>query len=211
MNLKKYIYFSWLGYSISLMLNFLAFFHRPFMVYGYRNRVNKKWMRNIRISSSVVILNKEKLNISDNVWVWHQTIIDASNKITIGEGCQIGAWVGIFTHSSHISLRLHGQDYINFDSDNRLGYVRAPVEIGEYTFVGAGAIILPGVKIGKGSLVAAGSVVNKSFPDFAIVSGNPARVIGNTRDLDEKYFDEIYVGENYFDKGVLKDYLMHNI
>jgi acetyltransferase-like isoleucine patch superfamily enzyme len=106
---------------------------------------------------------------------------------------------------------LHGQDYINFDSDNRLGYVRAPVEIGEYTFVGAGAIILPGVKIGKGSLVAAGSVVNKSFPDFAIVSGNPARVIGNTRDLDEKYFDEIYVGENYFDKGVLKDYLMHNI
>lgn len=206
MNFKKRLYLSPLGFLISKVQNLIASFHRPFMVYGYKNKIRKVWLKNVRISSSVVILDKEKIDIGDNVWIWHHTILDASNIIKIGEGCQIGAWVGVFSHSSHIAVRLHGQDYINVESKDRLGYVRSAVEIGEYTFIGAGAIIFPGVTIGKGSLIAACSVVNKSVPDFSVVSGNPARVIGNTLDLDKKYFDEMYVQDNYFDRSAIENY-----
>lgn len=56
------------------------------------------------------------------------------------------------------------------------GTVR-PVSIGERCFIGAGAVILPGVTIGNGSIVAVGSVVRRDVPDDCIVSGNPARIV----------------------------------
>jgi acetyltransferase-like isoleucine patch superfamily enzyme len=49
---------------------------------------------------------------------------------------------------------------------------------------------MPETTIGKGSIVAAYSYVKGSFPDFAIISGNPAKVVGDTRELDKKYLDE---------------------
>ena len=48
---------------------------------------------------------------------------------------------------------------------------------GDYVFIGARAIILPGVKVGKGAIVAAGAVVTKNVPDYAVVVGNPAKII----------------------------------
>ena len=55
------------------------------------------------------------------------------------------------------------------------------IVIKEGSWLGAGAIVLGKVTIGKGSIVAAGSVVTKDVPDFAIVAGNPAKQIGDTR------------------------------
>ena len=52
-----------------------------------------------------------------------------------------------------------------------------PVNIGNDVWIGARVTILPGVKIGNGAIIGAGSVVTKDVPDFAIVGGNPARVI----------------------------------
>lgn len=208
MNLKKQIYLSPLGRIISLMQNFLSFFSRPFMVYGYYSHFDKKFKRNTRISSSSIILNKENLNIGDNVWIWHYTILDASNKITIGEGCQIGAWVGIFTHSSHISIRLYGgNSYIETEKSDRIGYLKGAVSIGDNTFIGAKASIMPNVSIGKGCLIAAGALVNKSIPDFSIVVGNPGVIKGSTIDLDKKFFSEEFVLKNYFDKKTIDVFL----
>ena len=62
-----------------------------------------------------------------------------------------------------------------------------PVEIGDYVFIGPRAIILPGVKIGKGAVIGAGAVVTKDVPDFAIVGGVPAKVIGERKNKSLHY------------------------
>jgi acetyltransferase-like isoleucine patch superfamily enzyme len=49
---------------------------------------------------------------------------------------------------------------------------------------------MPGAKIGKGCIVSAYSMVKGDFPDFSIISGNPAKVIGDTREMDEPYLRE---------------------
>lgn len=54
----------------------------------------------------------------------------------------------------------------------------APVHIGRYVFIGAGAIIMPGVTLSEGAVVAAGSVVTRSVPPYTMVGGVPARVLG---------------------------------
>ncbi len=201
------IYLSPVGYFISLFLNFVGLIHKPFMVYGYRNRVTGAFQKKTRISSTVTITDKLQLDIGDSCWIWHHSIMDSSNGIKIGEGCQIGAWVGIFSHSSHIAIRLLGQEYINVARHKRIGYIREPVEIGDYTFIAASSLILPGVKIGKGCLLAAGSVLSKNVPDFSIVSGNPAKVIGRTTTLDSKFFKDPTVQSLYFDQGIIEEYL----
>ena len=203
----KKIYLSPFGRIASAVQNMLAALHRPFMVYGYRRRSDGKFLKLTRISSTAVILEPKKLEIADNVWVWHHSIIDASNGISIGRGCQVGAWVGIFTHGSHLAIRLLGGNYINLERSSRVGYQRGPVEIGEYTFIGAQSLILPGVKIGRGCLIAAGSIVTKSLPDFSVASGNPAEVVGDTRRLDRKYFSDPFVQKHYFAQDVMREYL----
>ena len=62
-----------------------------------------------------------------------------------------------------------------------------PVKIEDYVFIGPRAIILPGVKIGKGAVVAAGAVVTEDVPDFAIVGGVPAKVIGERKNKNPNY------------------------
>jgi maltose O-acetyltransferase len=58
------------------------------------------------------------------------------------------------------------------------------VVIGDHAWIGYRALVLPGVTIGEGGVVAAGAVVTKDVPPYAIVAGNPARVVGQrTRDL----------------------------
>lgn len=58
-----------------------------------------------------------------------------------------------------------------------------PVKIGYGSFVGVNAIILPGVEIGRMCIVGAGAVVTKSCPEYSILGGNPAQVIGDVRKL----------------------------
>jgi len=181
------------------------------MVYGYYNKVQRRFNIRSRISSSAIIIDKNKLDIDDNTWIWHYSIIDASNGIKIGKGCQIGAWVGIFTHGSHFAIRLLGDKYIEIPKDDRVGYQRGPVEIGDYTFIGAQSIILPNIHIGKGCIISAMSMVTKSVPDYAIVSGNPAEVIGDTRNIDKKYLNKSEIQNSYYDKSIVDDFLQEKL
>lgn len=211
MHFKRKLYFSPFGKIISFIQNTLSVFSRPFMVYGYKRKTDGKYLKNSRISSSVILLNPEKFKMEDNVWVWHYTVVDASNGVTIEEGCQIGAWVGIFTHSSHAAIRLNGENYIQIPIDHRVGYIKGSVLIGAYTFIGAKSIIMPGTIIGKGCVIGAGSIVKGNFPDYSIIVGNPAKIVGDTRTTDAKLYKEGLSFENYYDKNLIKDFSIVNV
>jgi acetyltransferase-like isoleucine patch superfamily enzyme len=66
---------------------------------------------------------------------------------------------------------------------------KRPVSIGDYAFIGTRALVLPGVTIGKGAAVAAGAVVTKDVPAFAIVAGCPAKQIGTRSEPFEYELD----------------------
>jgi acetyltransferase-like isoleucine patch superfamily enzyme len=152
-----------------------------------RNFKTGSKLENTRASNTVTFVEKDGISLGNNVFIWHHTIIDGSNQVEIEEGCQIGAWNGIFSHSSHISIRLYGSEYGKHQPMK--GYVRGKVKIGKYTFIGPHCVIMPNTTIGKGSLVSAYSYVKGEFPDFSIIAGNPAKIVGDTRKLDQKYLD----------------------
>ena len=64
-----------------------------------------------------------------------------------------------------------------------------PVIIEDHVWIGAGAIILPGVRIGKDSVIGAGSVVTKDIPAGSVAVGNPCRVIRQITEEDDRFFD----------------------
>lgn len=100
--------------------------------------------------------------------------LDGREKLTIGDHVDIASEVMIY-NSEH---DVNSEDF---------RAVSAPVEIGNYVFIGPRAIILPGVKIGRGAVVAAGAVVTKDVEEFAIVGGVPAVVIGERKLKDLHY------------------------
>lgn len=183
----------------------LSIFVRPFMVYGYADRPSGKFRKLTRISSNATLTHKDKIRMGDQVWLWHHSVVDGSGGVEIGDGVQIGAWCGIFSHSSHISIRLLGSHYIHHTQDDRAGYIRAAVKIGEYTFVGARALIMPGAKIGRGCLIVPGAVVSGTIPDFAIVKGDPGKVVGDVRDIDRRFLRGGKHLDTYFAPEAVKD------
>jgi len=172
------------------------------MVYGFYNQTQEKFMRHTRISSSTKVISKKKLDLSDGVWVGHYSVLDASHGIKFGRGVQTGSHISIYTHSSHNSIRLLGDSYLL--SNDRIGYITGNVLIGEFSFIGDSAVIFPGVEIGKGCLVKAGSIVTNSVPDFSVVSGNPAQVVGSVLTTDEKFLIDVAVRKTYFDQAFIK-------
>lgn len=87
--------------------------------------------------------------------------------ITIGNNVQVTRGVSIHTHGGANAVR---QYYPDFD-------VFGKVVIEDWAYIGSFSQIMPGVTIGKGSIVAAGSVVTKSVPPGVVVGGNPAKFI----------------------------------
>ena len=99
-------------------------------------------------------------------------VICASVRVEIGRGCLLGANV-VITDTDFHPIKSAGRRYNNSQSD----IVSSPVIIEDNVFIGAGAFILKGVRIGKNSVIGAGSVVTKDIPGDMIAAGNPARVI----------------------------------
>lgn len=102
--------------------------------------------------------------------------LDGSGGLTIGKGAVISTKVIILTHDWSFLKRINCPPSDNYD---KIAF--KSVFIGDNSFIGAGAIILPGSNIGKHCIIGAGAVVKGNIPDFSIVIGNPCKVIGDTR------------------------------
>lgn len=178
-------------------LRIVASQSRPIIVYYNKNFQGEK-CKNIRISTSTFFDYKENLFLSDYCFIGHFNFIEASNGIDIGEGVQITNYCGITTHSSHQSIRLYGKHYDKIQ--NPLGYVTGSIKIGDYSFIGPHSLIMPNSKIGKGCIVAAYSYVHGNFPDFSIIGGQPAKIIGDTRINDAEILEKYPELQPYYNE-----------
>lgn len=151
------------------------------IVFGERSR--GRLLPHTRISPSTCIEHEDRLELADHVYIGPMCLIDSSGGVAIEEGVQITSHVSIVTHSSHRALRLLGSAYATWPGE-RPGWIAGPVRIGAYSFIGPHTLIEAGADIGRGSIVRAGSVVRGRFPEFAVIEGRPARVVGDARDGD---------------------------
>tara|TARA_B100001059_G_C17835385_1_gene587708 strand:- start:2263 stop:2751 length:489 start_codon:yes stop_codon:yes gene_type:complete len=116
-------------------------------------------------------------NIHSNVVLERNLNLDRVDPsgITIKSGCLIASGTSILCHE-HVY-----RDPNNFDLP-----LLKPVEIGERTFVGVGATILPGVTIGSDCIIGAGSLVSKDIPSGCLAVGVPAKVIRTNLKMNNK-------------------------
>jgi len=132
----------------------------------------------------------------DNVSIGRNSIIECTGVIReVGEGIIIGNNVGIAANAfiaargiidigqdtiigPGVSLHAENHNFSNLDVPvRRQGATRKGIIIGPDCWIGAKAIILDGVRIGRGVVVGAGSVINKNIPEFSVVAGVPAKII----------------------------------
>ncbi len=167
---------------------------RPFQSHGdgsFSESDLRKRGGHLVIERGVMVFHPETISLGDNVYVGHNTILKGYhlNELVVGDN----VWIGqdCFLHSAG-GIRIGnnvgiGPKVIILTSSHaengRLvpilfsDLVTAPVVIEDDADLGVGSIILPGVRVGRGAQVGAGSVVTSDVPDYAIVAGSPARVL----------------------------------
>ncbi len=133
---------------------------------------------NVWIAAPFFVDYGDNIHLGANVEINMNCVFLDCNRITIGNSSGIGPGVHIYavTHPVNPAERL--------PSGGTFWRSRtAPVTIGNNVWIGGGAIILPGVEIGDGTTIGAGSVVTRSIPANSLAAGNPCRVI---RSVGEK-------------------------
>ncbi len=140
-----------------------------------------------RLSPTVCIENEHALAVADDVFIGHFCFIEASAGVRIGRGTQVTNFVSIVSHSTHRAVRVAAE---LSDAELDAAVLRAPIVIGERCFVGPHSTVEAGTTLGHGTLVAAHSRVRGQFPDFAVLAGSPAQVVGDTREADERWLAE---------------------
>ena len=128
---------------------------------------------------SVITCSDEmaKKGVRSRIVVGEDTAINEYNnirasggEIIIGKKCIISQYVSMIASNHEINTTEYMKDAL---WDN----VKTSVTIGDDVWIGAGAVILPGVRVGNGCVIASGAVVTKNVPDFSIVAGVPAKVV----------------------------------
>jgi acetyltransferase-like isoleucine patch superfamily enzyme len=138
-----------------------------------RARTYRKYLKhlgsNVVFQSGLRMASPECISIGSNCNFAQRVFM------TGGGGIRIGDWVGFGPDTKVWSVNHR------FDDPDRpwllQGWEKKPVVIEDDVWLGANVFVMPGVTIGKGAIVSAGSVVSKSIPAYAIVTGNPGRVI----------------------------------
>jgi len=150
-------------------------------VYFEKNTAFLRYPKNISIGNNVIVKegarlcscnDKAIISIGENTTIGYHTFIFSSEKIVVGNDCQIAPFVYIVdsNHGVEKSVKMNAQ------ANKTL-----PVIVADDVWIGTGAKILPGTKIGQGAVIAAGAVVNTDVPPYEIFGGIPAKKIGERK------------------------------
>ncbi len=160
------------------------------LFYNLRNRVKYKLkyhrLREIYLRRSCKSVGKNVIALGE-VQGFHK-------EVTIKDNCGFNGMRIIGTAEIVFGSYFHSgaditfiTDNHNYDSKEAIPYdkvrIRKPITVKDFVWLGHGVLVMGGVTIGEGAIVAAGSVVTKDVPDYAIVGGNPAKVI-KYRDIE---------------------------
>lgn len=154
------------------------------------------WCANSGVAADIVIgadsvcrgiLRREafgagQIKIGDRVYIGDDSIISCADSVRIGSGVLIAHGVQIFDNDAHpleAGARAGHWQNLNRGAGHQadVDIPKAPIVIGQYAWLGFNSIILKGVTVGEGAIVAAGSVVTSDVPAGAVVAGNPAKVV----------------------------------
>lgn len=141
--------------------------------------------------AGVRVWHPETISLGDNVYVGHDAMLKGyyRGELTVGDDTWLGQ--GVFLHSAgHIRIgsRVGMGPFVKLltsthgEAGRDVAILAAPLEFAPVVVeddcdLGVGAILLPGVTIGRGAQVGAGAVVTRDVPPYAVVAGNPARVL----------------------------------
>lgn len=166
--------FNWILDLELLIITLAGFVPSHFFRLFFYALAGVKLGKGSRIHMGAKFFYPANIKIGEDTIIGNDVFLDGREKLTIGDHVDIASEVMVY-NSEH---DVNSEDF---------RAVSAPVEIGDYVFIGPRAIILPGVKIGRGAIVAAGAVVTKDVADYAIVGGVPADVIGERKVKDLHY------------------------
>jgi maltose O-acetyltransferase len=144
---------------------------------GLLQKLSKKKIVFKSIGKNTIIHSTAKFPASFNIEIGEDVIIGEHSVINGVGGVKIGKGT-IFAHRIEVITANHYYDGENLEAipfDEKLIY--KPVNIGENVWVGSHVLIAPGVNIGEGAIIGMGAVVTKDIPPFAVVGGNPAKII----------------------------------
>ena len=172
----KCIYYFIVNFLPNNIINKIPFYlisHSWYKLFFVKIGKGSSIHRNVVIEGiSLKKKNREKLKIGENTSVGRCSVLDIRGGLKIGNNVSISPNV-IFITGSH-DMQSKNFKYEDFETI-----------VEDYVWIGTGAIILPGLKIGTGAVIGAGSVVTKDVGDYDFVAGNPAKFIKKrNRDLE---------------------------
>lgn len=146
---------------INTLHGWLPFFLRPLLYKACGFRVD----RSATLQGGIRFFHVGRLDVGEGTLINRGVYLDNRGGISIGRQVSIAHDAKLYTmgHDPH---------------DPTFATKAAPIRIDDHAVIFAGAMIMPGVHLGEGSVVMAGSVVTKSVPAFRMVGGNPAQDIG---------------------------------
>ncbi|MBM3185369.1 MAG: acyltransferase [Bacteroidetes bacterium] len=158
---------------------------------GNPKRLKDNLGNKVGISNTTHISNRgENLKVGNNVFIGHFNYIDAHNaEMKIGNNVQITNYCNILTHSTHNDIRFPSNK-MKSEKCQEIVKNMGSIFIDDFTYIGPHSVIMPGTKLGKGCIVAAYSYVKGEFPDFSILRGQPAKIVGSTKEIDEELIRE---------------------